>query len=201
MGVLYFLHKETSRRRVIFCSSRSCCLSVLCFVAKCGFLYGFCSDLMCHDDDSRSNKHCCQLYANPPSPRPPPLLSLCCTVMSLDWCTEFLAKISFATIVLRILWNSSREFCAIVPRTLRNSTFKSWRLCPILLWQPSSFNWTLMVDSFFLWTAIFCNNWANNFKVLWKVGMQSHFHTSGSEMLSRRRMRRRSRKILNAGGF
>lgn len=130
MGVLYFLHKETSRRRVIFCSSRSCCLSVLCFVAKCGFLYGFCSDLMCHDDDSRSNKHCCQLYANPPSPRPPPLLSLCCTVMILDWCTEFLAKISFATIVLRILWNSSREFSAIVPRTLRNSTFQKLEAVP-----------------------------------------------------------------------
>lgn len=129
MGVLYFLHKETSRRTVIFCSSRSCCLSVLCFVAKRGFLYGFCSDLMCHDVDSRSNKHCCQLCANPP-PFPLPLLSLCCTVLSLDWWTEFLARNSFATIVLRILWNSSREFSAIVPRILRNSTFQNLEAVP-----------------------------------------------------------------------
>jgi hypothetical protein len=87
-----------------------------------------------------------------------------------------------------------QEFSDILP-------FKSWRLCPILLWQPSSFNWTVTVDFIFSWTAIFCNDWANSCKVLWKVGMQSHFHTSGSEMSSRRRMRRRSRKILNAGGF
>lgn len=196
MSVVYFLHKETSRRRLIFCSSRSCRLSVLCFVAKRGFLYGFCSDLMRHDDDSRSNKYCCHLCANPLHPLPFSLYTAQC------W-TWTDAQNSLQGILLpQLYWESSG--------ILAENSLQLYEEFSEILHSKAGGCAQFCCDNFLPsighWWSIFFPGLQSSatieptiLRYYEKLECKSQFHTSGSEMSSR--TRRRSRKVLNAGGF